>query len=66
MFEQFQWRGELIPDIEKWAKERGEQMVHYRLTRHTPYGREISFGSMPETFWNTLMFKANEHYERLA
>lgn len=64
-FQVFSWRGEPIYDIVEWARERNEQMVEYRLTTRTVYGPEVSYGRMPESFWKSLMFKANEHYERL-
>lgn len=64
-FQAFSWRGEPIHNIEEWAKSRNERMVEYRLTTRTIYGDEVSYGKMPESFWRGLMFKGNEHYERL-
>lgn len=65
-FERFMWRGSPIPDIEAWARKRGDQMVHYRLTVRTVYGPEVSEGSMPTTFWNSLLIQPGHSYEELG
>ena len=52
----FTWRGKPIEDIEKWTKDRNEQMVDYIIKKReiTLGGKEITIkeeGTMPETFW---------------
>lgn len=64
-FQVFNWRGKPIPDIYAWTAERGEKMIHYRLTTRTPYGPEVTEGYMPESFWNGLLWHGNETYEEL-
>lgn len=64
--EYFYWRGEPILDIEAWARERGEQIVHYRHTRRTVYGHEINEGDMPESYWTHLLIGPYESYEELS
>lgn len=65
MWQKFTWRGEPIPDIEKWASARGERMVHYKLTITTVYGPEVTTGKMPESFWNSLLINPKHHYEEI-
>ena len=65
-YQAFTWRGEPIYDIHKWAKDRGERMVEYRLTTRTVYGDEVEEGIMPESFWNNLMRTGNQHYEEIS
>jgi hypothetical protein len=68
---EFMWKGENIPDIEKWAEERGEKMVKYRRIRRYPNfytGRmeqEVYEGSMPETFWYSLTITPQFEYIKL-
>jgi hypothetical protein len=54
LMERFRWRGELIPDIEEWAKQRGEPMIHYVATRQTIFGIQRKEGKMPLSFWQGL------------
>jgi hypothetical protein len=60
MFQVYKWRGEVIQDIDAWAKSRGERMIKYRYTVQTVYGPEVTEGRMPESFWNSLLIHGNE------
>lgn len=62
---EFRWRGGIISDIDKWAADRNEQMVHYRARRQTCYGIEEYEARMPESFWQGLLMRAGWHYERI-
>lgn len=67
-YQQFAWRGEIIPDIRAWAAERGERMVRYHGERHVPDLRtgglilETDDGEMPESFWNGFGWTHGWHY----
>lgn len=71
MFTVYNWRGKPIHNIEKWAEERGEQMIKYRATRKVPslltgqIETEIEEGKMPESFWNGLLMSDGWRYEKL-
>jgi len=64
-FQTFSWQGKPIKDIYQWATERGERMVKYELTTRTPYGPEVEYGVMPESFWNSLLFTGNQSYKEI-
>ncbi len=64
-YQRFEWRGEPIYNIEEWAKKRGDKMVYYRVTYNTIYGKYSEYGSMPETFWTTMLIGPDTYYEEL-
>lgn len=65
-YEGFTYQGERISDIEAWARERKEMLIHYRKTSETysrvtgKIEREITEGVMPQSFWNTLKYGCND------
>ena len=64
-FQTFTWKGEPIQDIHKWAHARRERMVHYEMTRRSPYGDEITQGEMPQSFWDSLLWSSNTFYKEI-
>ena len=53
---EFRWRGEIIPDIEAWAKERNDIVVYYKAYRKSPslfggFYEEEYEDKMPMSFW---------------
>ena len=70
-FEVYLWHNEPIEDIHQWCKDRNEKMVKYKCTK---YGvntftcktvQEVSYGQMPETFWNCLRMSDGCVYEEV-
>jgi hypothetical protein len=59
------WRGEYIPDIWAWARERGEEMIYYQKIRKTPWGLEVDKGYVPESMFSNLMSWGDTTYEEL-
>ncbi len=66
-YREYRWRGEYIPDIAVWCRERGEQMVSYHGERHVPdpgggMMLEVDDGAMPQSFWDGFGFTNGWHY----
>jgi len=68
MFQRYSWDGKTISDIRKWAKDRGEKLVHYELTKsHIDINNgkivtETQTGKVPESFWNCLLSGAGSGF----
>lgn len=60
MKQYFTWAGEPIEDIEAWAKEHGEDMIGFRVTKTVPnlvtgqLDEESYEAEMPEYWYNNL------------
>lgn len=57
----YEYDGEIIDDIEKWATERNEKMVEYVERKRDPFRGvwEYQSGKMPETFWNCRLYSSD-------
>ena len=66
MFQIYRWKGEVIEDIDQWARDRGEKWVFFKHTVKTLYGEEVDKGFMPESFFDNLMWNANETWEEVC
>lgn len=71
MQHEFKWRGEHIPDINKWAAEHEEKMIKYKASRKVvshftkiPY-EESYTGEMPLSFYFSLAASQGWMYEML-
>lgn len=74
----FRFRGEEIPDIRKWAEERGERIVRFKRIKKVvtwfytntfpkeTFSYEEAEGIMPESFWNNLKYSDGYEYHFLA
>ena len=68
MFNAFSWQGELIDDIEAWARDRGEKMVRVRfvpqLKPNALTGQMVAsepyIKSMPESFWDNYIISSDQ------
>jgi hypothetical protein len=71
-FQSYSWRGVPIPDINAWAKDRGEKMVRIKVVERNPYIfsgniEELEYQiSMPESFWDSFSWSGNSHYEEIV
>jgi hypothetical protein len=55
MTTEYRWNGDLIVDVEKWARDRGESMVEFEERERNPFTGAwdtCDRGAMPESFWN--------------
>ena len=70
----YSWAGQPIHDIERWARERGEQFVQYRASRTVPiigsFGaklvEEVEEGEMPASFYELLGWTNGWRYQELG
>jgi hypothetical protein len=58
MFKTFNWAGESIDDIEKWAWDRCEKMIDITWKKKEVFNGNITYyeekDTMPESFWRTF------------